>query len=109
MSEPVSSTWFGPVTVKSTGRIAASRNSSLPGMSPFTVSTRMPASRACWSTWFSASGLFGAMAITSTPRWICASMKGICEVASAVAGATNSNSHPSSAQASSKPPVIESK
>ena len=35
------------------------------------------------------------MPMTFTPRWICASMNGICEVASAVAGATNSNSQPS--------------
>ena len=48
----------------------------------------MPFARALSSTWFMASGLFGAIAITFTPRWICASMNGICEVASAVAGAT---------------------
>jgi hypothetical protein len=36
-------------------------------------------------------------------------MNGIWLVASAVAGATNSNSQPRAAQASSNPPVIESK
>ena len=89
--------------------MVASRWLSLPVMSPFTVSTRMPLARAASSTLFSASGLLGAMAMTLTPRWICASMNGICEVASAVAGATNLKSQPSFLQASSKPPVMLSK
>jgi hypothetical protein len=56
-----------------------------------------------------ASGLLGEMAMTSTPRCVWAVMKGICEVASAVAGAAVVNSQPSFAQPSTKPWTSESK
>jgi hypothetical protein len=89
--------------------MVASRYCSLPVMSPFTVRIRMPASLGGLEHLVEGVGAVGRNGDDVTPRWICASMNGICEVASAVAGATNSKFAADRSQASSKPPVIESK
>ena len=109
VSEPSNSTCDSPTLCGSTVSTETLRYCSLPVRSESTVTTLMPLSSARCRIGPSASGEFGEMAMTDTPRWIWSWMKGIWLVASAVSGATLANSQPFSSAALLKPAISGSK